>query len=203
MNPRIFLLLAASLLMATNVYAGKVGPDVDVSDFDIAGLKTGMDLEEARQIAAKRLNVPLAEMKKGYEIFEHPVTHAKLSSVFTYRTNNLRIEVGFVIRVPFDNKRPLALDNVIYEVTGTDQNKAAMKKAALDKYGTPTKEEGNNLDWCVLEPDKSTKDRSMWMCDNDFPMIKLWSERLFLHDYRWKKALRQFEEDRKTTKPNF
>jgi hypothetical protein len=204
MNLRIFLALAAGLLMVTNVYAkDETGPEVDVSNFDIAGLKTGMDFDEAMKITAKHFNVSSTAIRVIKEGREHPVTHAKLPLGFDYNTDKISLQVLFNIRVPLDKSRPLALSKISYKIPSTDQNIEAMRKAALDKYGTPTKEEyKNKFAWCILsKPENFPK--HAWPCDYGFPVLKSGEASLILEDWRWEKALNQLKNDQMTTKPNF
>jgi hypothetical protein len=100
-----------------NGYAAdfETGPRVDVTRFDIAGLKLGMDFNEAKQILMKKgCRFEYAAQRNDQK--KHPVT----GKVVDYNMSPCkapdggRISTSFQFRFPVDEKRPVALVDVYY-----------------------------------------------------------------------------------------
>jgi len=149
---------ALALACASSAYAKKpaIPPHlVDASDFDIAGVKIGMDFDQALKAVVKQFNVAPGEIiidpeaksdcpldnNKGIKVITmHGAQHPTL---ICYKKDNVSLTVSFETRIPIDKARPAAVWQVRYAVPGgpilgTEVNVAAMKEAALAKYGEPT-----------------------------------------------------------------
>jgi hypothetical protein len=166
--------------------AAKAPRAVDARNFDIAGIKTGMDWEQARAAMARHFQVAPDKFKKNSNLH--------------YEKNGVKLMVLFTKRVPVDAARPLAVSLIQYEVPWTDANNTAMKEAALTKYGAPTEESGYLL-WCV-KPHPNTGGCSGAQMDGE-AVLHLHSNTLQLSARAWDRALREYEEKAKTTRPGF
>ncbi|MGJ7523694.1 hypothetical protein ACSFA0_24680 [Variovorax sp. LT1P1] len=128
---------------------------VDAQTLDVAGVKTGMDFEEAMAAAMKHFQVPRNQMKPETSPGEGLVTHARLPRYFTYEKRGVKLIVHFEDRVPVDKARPMAASLVIYELPWSQENAKAMAEAALTKYG-PNSNAPYDLpmEWCA-QPNKA------------------------------------------------
>ena len=186
---------------------------VDARQFDIAGVKVGMDFEEARAAAAKYLNVPPSEIKPFFHMSPvygesqivrdiEAITGAKRHSGLVYEKDKVKLTISFEPRVPFDKARPLAVSEVEYGIPVSEENKAAMKEAAFDKYGEPTRW-GGIMTWCAKVKQVS-KDCSL---SEDQAVLTYHGVRMNLADGSWQRAKDKYFQDLKDskakTKPNF
>jgi len=198
---------------------------VDPREFDIAGVKIGMDFDEARAAAAKYLKISPSEIRVhspkpgetqygGFMRGVEAITGAKHPSSFFYEKDKVWLGVYFEPRLPADKTRPLAVFEVAYAIPHSKENEAAMKKAALAKYGEPTIDRISHVSWCAT-PNKVAK---MCMYIN-YPVLELRpgtsidpasfgaKTGIMLHDPTWAKAREQFLQDLKDSKakatPNF
>ena len=109
---------------------------VDVSNFDVAGVKTGMDYNEAVEAAAKYFKIDPCLIKPGGGI----LVNTNHSRSFSYEKDEAVLTVDLITRIPVDKKRPGVVYKVSFKMPQSRENAAAMKKAALTKYGEPSGE---------------------------------------------------------------
>jgi hypothetical protein len=151
---------AASETSAQNAAQGSadVAPGgVDVSKFDIAGVKLGMTYEEAKKAVAKHYGVSVSEVRDSDAVrnVSHPLTGAEYSrSAFWLAKNNTTLWVHFIFRLPEDKTRPTTVESVKYEVPRNRE--AELKETAIKKYGQPNSVHAysGHARWCEV-PGKS------------------------------------------------
>jgi hypothetical protein len=199
MNPTKLLSVGmVGLFMASGVSAQN---SVDVRKLDIAGVRLGMNYEEARQAVAKHFQIAVSELKPHVDFTGqtkyvlHPLTKAKLSpEYFVYKRNNVSLSVYFMFRVPEDKARPVTVERVSYLVPADRETVNKLRDSAIKKYGNPTISEGK---WCM--PSKKYK----YACEGNM----LWQlhNSLMLIDKEGGEAVSKFiaEKERKKTKINF
>lgn len=196
-----------SALLVAALYAAMVAPvhaasprSVDASTFDVAGVKSGMDFEEARAAAAKNFNVPVSQIEVG-TAYPNPVTKTKLPNSLSYRKNGVTLLIHFEGRVPVDAKRPLAVSQIRYEIPWTPDNKKAMAQAVVEKYGKQSNYPNDlNLEWCA----KPSSNPGMG-CSTDMSqaVLKYSGVSIQLVDPAWINARIKFVEQSQSTKPSF
>jgi len=161
----ILLAFAAGVLVLPSAYA-KQPRLVDASGFDVAGVKIGMDFEQAREAVAKHFNVAPGEIRSAkysppdcggsdvaWRVKE--ITGAEHPFHFGYKKDNVELAVCFEPRLPVDKARPVTVVKVVYQIPKTKENAAAMREAALSKYGEPTYTKPSNpiseieVGWCA------------------------------------------------------
>jgi hypothetical protein len=197
MIARALLLLATGLLAATQAEAGPPR-SVDVRGLDIAGVRTGMDFEEARTALARHFGVGPDAIKADPFPGENPVTHTKLPSYLTFEKDGTKITVHFEGRVPVDSARLLAASLVSYETPWSNENAAAMLKAASAKYGIASNAPNTlPMQWCA----RPSANPGIG-CGPDQARLELSQTRLSLGDPAWATARIKFQEDARATKPN-
>lgn len=196
-----------SVLMMSALYAAAAVPayaasprSVDASAFDVAGVKTGMDFNEARAAAAKNFKVPESQIVVG-AAYPNPVTGTQMPNTLSYRKDGVTLLIHFEGRVPVDAKRPLAVSQIRYEIPWTPDNKNAMAKAVIEKYGQQSNYPNDlNMEWCA----KPSANPGMG-CSNDMTqaVLKYSGVGIQLVDPAWINARIKFVDQSKSTKPSF
>lgn len=177
---------------------------VDARDFDIAGVKTGMDWNEALAAAAKHFQASPSDFKpENYpnkDSYVALITGVNHPRYFSYKKDGVEFIVHFVARVPVDKARPLAVYQIKYEIPYSQANSAEMKKAALAKYGEQSNAPNDlPMEWCA-KPSPNTGIGCG--IDND-AVLELSQVGMELIDMSWHHEQQKFIDGMKTTKPNF
>lgn len=194
------LLLSALCAVCVSPVQAGTQRSVDARDFDVAGVKTGMDYNEALAAAARHLQVPVNQLKQGRPELNR-VTQTKLPDVFTYENNGVRLMVHFEGRVPVDKARPLAVSQVSYEIPWTVDNKDAMAKAVVQKYGTQSNYPNDlALEWCAEPSSNPGMGCSINMTQ---AVLSYTGVSIKLYDPAWTNARMAFVDRSKATKPSF
>ncbi|CUJ72797.1 hypothetical protein [Achromobacter kerstersii] len=201
----ILKLKAALLISALNALAltpahAAAPRSVDARTFDIAGVKTGMDYDEAVAAAAKNFNVSKSEIKAGYATVD-PVTNTKTPKDFSYRKDGVELVVHFEPRVPVDKQRPLVVSQINYEMPWTPANKDAMAQAVVQKYGRQSNYPNDlSLEWCT----KPSSNPGMG-CSTDMTqaVLKYSGVTVHLYDPAWTNARMEFMNQSNARKPSF
>jgi len=217
----ILLAFAAGILVLPSAYADSPR-SVDARELDIAGVKTGMDFDQARAAAAKYLKVAPSEIKPYFHKenltnFDtqmvrdiETITGARRYSGLSYEKDKAKLNVEFEPRVPVDKARPLVVALVTYEIPDTAENAAAMKEAALAKYGEPSVDVSGpsrmNMYWCA-KPSGRFLQCNIRPEERDEAVLKIQGVSMRLYDPIWDKARQQFLQDlrdsKAKTKPKF
>jgi hypothetical protein len=184
-------LFAIGVAMFPSVHA-KEPRSVDPRTFDVAGVKTGMDYNEARAALAAHFKVPVSEVKPGPMNLKNPATEA---AWIIYEKDGVRVQAGFVTRVPIDKNRPLVIWHIDYSIPWTKQNEEALRKAAIEKYG----ETSNGESWCG----KPNPNPGMGCFTGaEQATLKVGSTGLNLIDPAWRIAYDQYRDSLKAVKPS-
>ena len=108
---------AATLLGGAPVAGLAASPrSVDVRTLDVAGVRTGMDFDQAVHAASANFQVPRTMMKPEPSPGVNMVTHTRLPSYFTYERGGVNLTVHFERRIPIDKAHPQVVSQVTYEV---------------------------------------------------------------------------------------
>lgn len=193
-------LLCSALSVAALPVQAASPRSVDARTFDVAGVKTGMDFNEARAAAAKNFKVPESQIEVGTP-YLNPVTNTKLTNTLSYKKNGVTFLVHFEGRVPVDAKRPLVVSQISYELPWTPDNKNAMAKAVVEKYGKQSNFPNDlNLEWC----EKPSSNPGMG-CSTDMTqaVLNYSGVSIKMVDPAWINARIKFVEQSQTTKPSF
>lgn len=193
-------LLCSALFVAAQAAQAASPRSVDARAFDVAGVKTGMDFNEARAAAAKNFQVPESQIEAGM-LYLNPVTKTKLANTLSYKKNGVTLLIHFEGRVPVDAKRPLVVSQIRYELPWTPDNKNAMAQAVVAKYGKQSNYPNDlNLEWC----EKPSTNPGMG-CSTDMTqaVLKYSGVSIQMVDPAWINARIKFVEQSQTTKPSF
>ncbi|SDV46819.1 hypothetical protein SAMN05216551_10212 [Chitinasiproducens palmae] len=172
---------------------------VDARALDVAGVKTGMDYNEALQAAAKHFNVPTGQIKPDPFPGQNIVTGTKLPTYFAYEKDGAKLTVHFEGRVPPDPTRPLVAWLIDYEVPWSKDNADAMAKAAVAKYGKPSNAPNTlPMQWCA-QPSANPGIG----CANAQAALELSQVHMKLTDQAWQQARIAFVSKRTAVKPAF
>ena len=189
----IFLMLPSAIAASSR--------SVDARALDIAGVKTGMDWDEALAAAAKHFNVPPSAIYVDKHPNENIITGQRLPVFFNYDKDGIKFSVSFLARVPHDKARPMVVSQINYELPWSQENAVAMKEAAVAKYGTPSNapHDKTSSQWCA----KADLRRGSSACDHGQAVLKLFNTQMELVDPAWKEAEIKFRRDSQTRKPSF
>lgn len=193
----VFILAAALIHFSSQAESPRM---VDVSGFDVAGVKVGMNYDQALAAAAAHFKVERNQIKPG-PAMENVVTGTKLPKWFSYEENGKKLSVHFEGRVPPEKKHPLVVSQVIYEMPWTKQNEDAMLKSAIEKYGPPTREMlGGPPRWC----EKFDPENLGLGCSGvEQPFLELAGTKLFLVDQKRIQDVMRFRDAKNSKTPNF
>lgn len=172
---------------------------VDARSFDIAGVKTGMDYDQALQAAANHFHVRTDQFKPDPFPHESPITKTKIPNYFTYKKDGVSFSVHFEARVPVDKEHQLAVSMVKYEIPWSPENKARMREAALAKYGQPSNGTISvTMDWC----ESPNKNLGM-ACSDRKAVLKVGQVDMTLGDFIYTEARIKYVQSLQAVKPNF
>lgn len=192
------LLAGASMLCAAQ--PRQAFRSVDATTLDVAGVKTGMDFEEAMAAAMKHFQAPRSQFKPEPSPRERLASQAKLPTYFTYEKNGVKLGVYFEDRIPLDKARPMVVFKVVYELPWSQENSKAMAEAALTKYGQQSNAPYDlPMSWCS-QPNKM---QSGACSDTTEAVLKLSQVNLDLTDPAWTRARINFVDSMKARKPSF
>ncbi len=119
-------------------HATEQGTQYDASDFDIAGVRLGMNWNEAVGALTNQLNIKESDLRMDKNLREDIVLKKKIPKYFVFDNDDLRIQVSFVAAVPIDNDHPLRANLIAYESNRINDNMMKMRDIAFEKYGIPT-----------------------------------------------------------------
>ena len=194
-------LLISALTAVVVAPANAASPrSVDARTFDVAGVKTGMDFDEALAATAKNFNVGKKDIRIGYAT-NNPVTNTKMPMNFSYDKDGVSFIVHFEPRVPVDKQRPLAVSQIRYELPWTPANKEAMGKAVVEKYGRQSNYPNDlNMEWCT----KPSTNPGMG-CSTDLTqaVLKYSGVSIQMHDPAWMNARIEYVQRSQSRKPSF
>lgn len=194
-------LLISALATVVAAPAHAASPrSVDARTFDVAGVKTGMDFDEALAATAKNFNVGKKDIRIGYAT-NNPVTNTKMPMNFSYDKDGVSFTVHFEPRVPVDKQRPLVVSQIRYELPWTPANKEAMGRAVVEKYGRQSNYPNDlSLEWCA----KPSTNPGMG-CSTDLTqaVLKYSGVSIQMHDPAWMNARIEYMERSQSRKPNF
>lgn len=194
-------LLVSALAAVAVAPAHAASPrSVDARTFDVAGVKTGMDFDEALAATAKNFNVGKKDIRIGYAT-NNPVTNTKMPMNFSYDKDGVSFIVHFEPRVPVDKQRPLVVSQIRYELPWTPANKEAMGKAVVEKYGRQSNYPNDlSLEWCQKP---STNPGMGCSTDMTQAVLKYSGVSIQMHDPAWMNARIEYMERSQTRKPSF
>lgn len=173
---------------------------VDVKSFDVAGVKSGMSVEEARSAMQKNFGVSADKIRASDSMdYQTPtvITGSKQVMYLVYENDGTRMQVSFQPRVPYNKTNPMAAWLVSYEIPWTNENQEAMKKAAIAKYG-PVSMSSVFPIWC----EKPIPGTGMG-CESGTAQLEQSSTKITLTDPAWQNAVSKYMDEQKSTKPQF
>ncbi|MDF7757980.1 hypothetical protein PU683_00355 [Kosakonia cowanii] len=200
MFKRLSAIVFVSLMGASAVQAEELRA-VDVTKFDVAGVKTGMDYDEVVKAITTHFNVPASALQVDKYPQDNLVTGNKQPKFVGYEKEGVKLQVYFEGRVPVDAKHPLAASMITYELPWSTVNKEAMEKAAVEKYGPASNAPYSTpMVWCK-EPGK----QAGMACSSTTQqaVLKLSNTSLELDDPVWREARIKFMDSKQTRTPGF
>ena len=197
MNHRAFI--AVSVFLAANVSAASPRA-VDAEQFDISGVKLGMNPQAAASAVATKLGIDKRSIEFDKYPQTNPVTNSKEPKYFTAKTSGASITVHFEPNVPYNPTNKMAVSIIIYEQTWTPDNVAAMQQMATEKYGLPSNGTvGVSYQWC-LQPHNNP---GFGCSEFHGPKLELSGTKLQLEDFRYRQAVIDRMNKSASSKPSF
>ena len=198
---RTFKLSAFSLMTSIAAITATAAPkSVDARTLDVAGVKTGMDYDQAVTAVMQHYKVSKDQIKPDAFPSVNIVTQTKLPSYFNYEKDGVKLTVHFEGRVPVSRERPLAVSMVSYELPWSQQNSAAMASTAQDKYGEQSNAPNKlPMQWC----EKPSSNIGVGCIAGEQAVLEVSQVRMTLTDPAWQKARITFMNDSQKRKPSF
>jgi hypothetical protein len=200
MSQTRYAALLSTLLFLPVAHAAQLR-SVDVRDFDVAGVKTGMDYDQAVNAITAHFGVPASALSVDSAPAVNIVTKTKLPAHVAYKKDGEELVVHFEGRVPVDPAHPLVVESITYEIPYTVDNKNAMAKAAVAKYGIQSNAPLTNMIWCK-NPGKMVSTACTNGGDTQ-AILKLSGTTLALNDQTWTDARINFNEKAESRAPGF
>jgi hypothetical protein len=181
---------------------------VDAGTFDIAGVKLGMSHDQALVAAANhfKLNPEVLKKKTSIKSSELVVVKSakdvmnkpKVPAYFDYENDGEKLLVYFTERVPVDKADSVAVYKIEYYIRSTEENNAALKEAALKKYGVQSCiTYMDQLMWCAKRNPHSE------YCEQQQAVLSLGGSYLKLEAPLYKKEREDYFNELNKKKPNF
>lgn len=172
---------------------------VDVTQFDVAGVRLGMSYEQTLAKISDHFHLSPAESKRTKEstLYSYNrITKNRQPASLSFSRDNVTLEVSFAARIPVNSSDPVAVLFIKYSLPNTKENVSLLKDAALSKYGPPSDSRRQaNLMWCADYNQIS-------QCEPRKPKMALAWSSLVLNDYTLEDAANRYEQDLLRTKPN-
>ncbi len=169
---------------------------VDVTSFDIAGVKLGMNYNETLAAMSKHFKLSSNEIEKFTQKSQNRITKNQQPTAIRYNRDGILLTVEFFARIPVESGNPVAVSRINYGIPNPKGNISALKEASISKYGQPSDNRyQSNLMWCAHY-------NQITQCDSKYPRLSLTMGSMVLEDPRFEAAERKFEQDLLKTKPN-
>lgn len=171
---------------------------VDVTAFDVAGVKLGMTPEAAKAALKAAFNVDDAAIVDSKYNSPDPVTGEKVPDSFSLETGNHKILVHHATNL-LDGKQPArAVWEIRYEMPYSEENVAAMREAALAKYGENSNAPNDlPMHWC-----EHPHDNTGMGCNRlDEPKLELAQTHIKFTDPRYRQAIIDWQSKQKSDTP--
>ncbi|MFD1259961.1 hypothetical protein [Entomomonas asaccharolytica] len=206
MKKLLYIFTTVLLLLTTkNIFATE--QSVDVTKFDIAGVKLGMTIDQAVKAITSTLNVNKSQIKfremQANNMLNLSSTQKSIYKItgkaqiisFALNTNAGNYSVEFLPNVVNGKNEQMVVSLIRYTMKASADNMKALTESTIKKYGQPTTK--NNY-WCSSPP------QSGCIYGNQ-PYLHLSPLNVILisgTNY-YEKAMKEYLNTQKTTKPVF
>jgi len=181
------------------------GPLHEVKNYEIAGIRTGMEVSEA-----------IRNLKKFYSIDDESVELLRYQGteentgienpiyLISYTTSEFELTVDIIPLISTDNESSLVVRSITLRMPSSADNKASLLASSIEKYGEPSavsKFLSNNWSyyWC------SEHAEGVYQCADNTPSLQLSHSFITLEDPEyaliWNAYLQQLAEETKEEKP--
>lgn len=189
MKHLVWLALGATFMLAQAPKA------VDVTGFDIAGVKLGMSEKEAKDAIMKTLGVSASEIKQPSTEAENPISGKRDITYFTVKQGLAEFYVQFKPNAITPQNSPVVVERITYQLPTTSENAKSIKESAVEKFGKASYDKFQ-FQWC--------KNPTNFGCTNqDEAILFTDNSKLVLFDPKYRKALQEWQKKRQTQKAKF
>ena len=187
----------SSLSMFSAIFASSSVYASDVSSFDIAGVKLGMSVDEAKKALMDSLGLPPGNIMVDPFPQENVISGKKEPSNIVVKTESYEVVVHFIPNARYERNPEKVVNIISFTMPHTPENLASMKQRVREKYGAPDHVVGGYLlSWC------SSPSRVIG-CSADDMKLTYSGTRLELRDDGYSKALTEWLNKRRSGKPMF
>ena len=151
--PALTMTLIPAMTLAQQEKGNGVG--VNVSKFDVAGVKLGMNKEEAIAAIKEKFSSKDSDM-------EYKESETKNTAELTVKDDVHNIFLRFNRNI--NDSGELGVYWINYTLPSSKENVSALNAAAQEKYGEPTQDDGTKMSWCAA-PIIEKHDRIYIKCD--------------------------------------
>ncbi|WP_395376427.1 hypothetical protein [Marinicella sp. W31] len=201
MTKLIMLLLTTSFVCSAQAQKQQY----DATNFDIAGVKLGMNKDEAVTALTTFLKVEESALRFPSYLLKDQILNRKIAKNFTYEADGVRVQVSMVAAIPIDEANPLRVNLITYETKRTDENMHSLRDKAFEKYGLPTNGVRENdhvsrkYSWCNF--DTSIQNNS---CFNAIgAKLELRAPTIQLSDPTYLKKIQKYMQNKNKAKVSF
>lgn len=194
-------LLSLSLALSAFAHAADLDNKPDVTQFDVAGVRLGMSVEEAQAaLAAKYPNGEMGKLETGGSPFDYKT---KIAKSLRLKDGKQSVNVYFSTDTLNGKRDSIVVSRIMYSLPRTDENLAALQAAAKEKYGEPTLggSDSNYWRWCQ-EPEKVFAYECSSHKKPTLTLASMMDTHLDLQNPEYKQAERDALEAEKNTKPS-
>ncbi len=189
------------LLLASNSFAQDLPKSVDVSDFDISGVKLGMSLDEAVNAIKEKYNISDSQIKKSSGL--NQVTNESGIQLLSFVIGKSITTVRFEPSVPHDPKRKMLVSWIQYTMPWSSENVKSMEAAVLEKYGPSSYGHFNIIHslrrWCA-KPNRNPG----FGCElKSGARLEYAGVTITLDDFTYKQNVIEYMDSKLKTKPSF
>lgn len=199
MKKLIYILITILLLvMIKNIYAA--GKSVDVTQFDIVGVKLGMTTDQAVNAITTNLGIDKSQIKFTTGKIQEFTGNAEVIFSFEVATQIGKYRVAFSPNILNGKNDQIVVASVKYIIPLNVDNIKATAKAMVSKYGQPSTQKSKSLAWC-LSPEQISC--THYKQTNPYLSFDALTGIMVLNDRRYGEAIVKYIDKKKTTKPVF
>ncbi len=189
----VFLTLISTHLSASHSIS------VDVSQKDVAGIRLGNTLEQVKATISMRYgNEVTNRMRLSRR--KSPGNEELIPKIASFQIETASITVYFEPDISKFPDNHAIVSQVVYSLPWSVKNKERMYEMALERYGQPSNTTvGISWHWCE-QPSVNT---GLGCSEYSGPKIVLHNTKLELSNYLLKKAVIEFNNNKRNTAPSF
>lgn len=198
----LFLTSHAKAQFSSSMTEIKIGPDIDMTTVNIAGVSLGMSQEDAINALIEKLEISRDDLKIGRptnpKFGANPATGKSYVERISYSIgkgiSQTVYKIEFLPNVITPEKSNSVVSSVNYFVPFTQENVDGLYQATVKKFGTPSYVSYGDTKWCGLETKKQTGFNGTYTaCKPNTAYMEISNSSLNLTSKEFRIALNQYK----------